>query len=63
MLDAHYVAQVRLLLRCVPELEQYPCFALKGGTALNLFVRDLSRISVDIVLSVSRRQTITINFA
>jgi hypothetical protein len=26
------------------------CFALKGGTAINLFVRDLPRLSVDIDL-------------
>ena len=51
MLDARYVAQARLLLRCLPELKQHPCFALKGGTALNLFVRDLPRISVDIDLT------------
>jgi len=24
------------------------CFALKGGTAINFFVRDFSRLSVDI---------------
>lgn len=27
------------------------CFALKGGTAINLFVRDLPRLSVDIDLT------------
>ena len=26
------------------------CFAVKGGTAINLFVRDLPRLSVDIDL-------------
>lgn len=51
MFDARYVAQARLLLHCLPELEQHPCFAIKGGTALNLFVRDLPRISVDIDLT------------
>jgi len=51
MFDARYIAQARLLLRCLPELEHHPCFALKGGTALNLFVRDLPRISVDIDLT------------
>jgi predicted nucleotidyltransferase component of viral defense system len=28
----------------------YPCFALKGGTAINLFYRDMPRLSVDIDL-------------
>jgi len=49
--DPRYDVQVRLLLRCLPEISRYPCFALKGGTAINLFVRDLPRISVDIDLT------------
>lgn len=51
MFDTRYEAQVRLLLRCLPLLEPHVCFALKGGTAINLFVRDLPRISVDIDLT------------
>jgi predicted nucleotidyltransferase component of viral defense system len=51
MFDPRYIAQARLLLRCLTQLEKHPCFALKGGTALNLFVRDLPRISVDIDLN------------
>ena len=51
MFDPRYIAQARLLLRCLTQLEKHPCFALKGGTALNLFVRDLPRISVDIDLT------------
>ncbi len=51
MFDPHCEAQVRLLLRCLPEVSRYPCFALKGGTAINFFVRDLPRISVDIDLA------------
>ena len=51
MFDPRYDAQVRLLLRCLPEISQHPCFALKGGTAINLFLRDLPRISVDIDLT------------
>ncbi|MCK4599941.1 nucleotidyl transferase AbiEii/AbiGii toxin family protein [Candidatus Bipolaricaulota bacterium] len=51
MFDPHYDAQVRLLLRCLPEISKHPCFALKGGTAINLFVRDLPRVSVDIDLT------------
>ena len=51
MFDRRYDAQVRLLLRCLPEISRHVCFALKGGTAINLFLRDLPRISVDIDLT------------
>lgn len=54
MLDRQYEEQTRLLLRCLPELERHDCFALKGGTAINLFARDLPRISVDIDLTYLR---------
>jgi len=47
--DRRYDAQVRLLLRCLPEISRHLCFALKGGTAINLFLRDLPRISVTIL--------------
>jgi predicted nucleotidyltransferase component of viral defense system len=49
--DKRYEAQVRLLIRCLPVISRYSCFALKGGTAINLFIRDLPRISVDIDLT------------
>ncbi len=45
-----YVDQVRLLLRLLPIVAREDCFALKGGTAINLFERDLPRLSVDIDL-------------
>ncbi len=45
-----YELPVRLLLRCLPEIARQRCFALKGGTAINLFVQDLPRVSVDIDL-------------
>lgn len=45
-----YRDQVRLLLRVLPLVAVEKCFALKGGTAINLFVRDLPRLSVDIDL-------------
>ena len=50
MLD-RYLAQVRLLLRVLPEVAQETTFALKGGTAINLFYRDLPRLSVDVDLT------------
>lgn len=51
MFDPRFESQVRLLLRCLPEISRHTCFALKGGTAINLLVRDLPRISVDIDLA------------
>jgi hypothetical protein len=46
-----YRRQVGLLVRVLPQVAAEPCFALKGGTAINLFVRDLPRLSVDIDLT------------
>src|ERR1700741_601858 len=46
-----YRKQVALLIRVIPIVAEETCFALKGGTAINLFVRDLPRLSVDIDLT------------
>jgi predicted nucleotidyltransferase component of viral defense system len=46
-----FTAQVDLLLRILPYVMRDTRFALKGGSALNLFVRDLPRLSVDIDLT------------
>ena len=43
-----YVDTVRLLLRVAPAVFRSGRFAMKGGTALNLFVQDMPRLSVDI---------------
>ena len=43
-----YTSTVQLLLAIAPAIVETPLFALKGGTALNLFVQDLPRLSVDI---------------
>ncbi len=43
--------KVILLVRTLPFVAEQKCFALKGGTAINLFVRDLPRLSVDIDLA------------
>lgn len=51
MFDVQYERQTELLLNLLPALEEHPCFALKGGTAINLFVRDMPRVSVDIDLT------------
>ena len=45
-----FEAQVALLVRVLPYVATEASFALKGGTAINLFVRDLPRLSVDIDL-------------
>lgn len=47
----NYKNQVRLLLSVIPEVAKEKCFALHGGTAINLFVRDMPRLSVDIDLT------------
>lgn len=49
-IDSIYGKQVRLLVRILPIIDTEKCFALKGGTAINLFYRDLPRLSVDIDL-------------
>ena len=46
-----YRRQVELLVRTLPHVAEEECFALKGGTAINLFIRDLPRLSVDIDLT------------
>jgi predicted nucleotidyltransferase component of viral defense system len=46
-----YLDQVRLLLLVLPLVAQEDVFALKGGTAINLFARNLPRLSVDIDLT------------
>lgn len=50
-IEARYHEQVRLLVSLLPFLDDEPCFALKGGTAINLFVQPLPRLSVDIDLA------------
>jgi predicted nucleotidyltransferase component of viral defense system len=47
-MNQEYVDAVRLLLAIAPAVFRSPHFALKGGTALNLFLHDMPRLSVDI---------------
>ena len=49
--DNPYYRQAELLLRILPIVNQEEVFALKGGTAINFFYRDLPRLSVDIDLA------------
>ncbi len=46
-----FYKQVTLLVQLLPIVGRQACFALKGGTAINLFVRDLPRLSIDIDLA------------
>ena len=50
MIATVYFRQAELLLRVLPLVARETVFALKGGTAINFFVRDLPRVSVDIDL-------------
>jgi hypothetical protein len=55
-----FTEQVRLMVALLPQVAKQTCFALKGGTAINLFIRDMPRLSVDIDLAylpVEDRQT------
>jgi len=45
-----YLDSARLLTRVAPLVLVDDTFALKGGTAINLFVRDMPRLSVDLDL-------------
>lgn len=46
-----YKEKVDLLLKIIPVLWQEDSLAIHGGTAINLFVKDLPRYSVDIDLT------------
>lgn len=51
MKDTIFFKQAELLLRILPIIEKEEVFALKGGTAINFFLRNLPRLSVDIDLA------------
>jgi predicted nucleotidyltransferase component of viral defense system len=48
---SNFVPEVRLLLRVLPFIALEKVFALKGGTAINMFIRNMPRLSVDIDLT------------
>ena len=50
MRDSVFFPQADLLVQALPFVHAEACFALKGGTAINFFVRDFPRLSVDIDL-------------
>ena len=45
-----YLDTARLLVQVAPPVFSDDTFALKGGTAINLFIRDMPRLSVDLDL-------------
>jgi hypothetical protein len=47
-MDKTYADTVRLLLAVTPDVFAGDIFAMKGGTAINLFLQDMPRLSVDI---------------
>lgn len=49
--NSEFFKQVQFLVRLLPLVALERDFALKGGTAINLFVRDMPRLSVDIDLA------------
>ncbi len=51
MIAEKYTKQVNLLLQALPYIANEEIFALKGGTAINLFERNMPRLSVDIDLT------------
>ena len=61
MRESVYYKQAELLLRILPIINTEVDFALKGGTAINFFVRDMPRLSVDIDLTyiqINERETV-----
>lgn len=51
MINPRYAKQAALVIKTLPHIATEECFALKGGTAINLFELDLPRLSVDIDLT------------
>ena len=56
-MDESYARTACLLLRVTPDVFANDIFAMKGGSAINLFVRDMPRLSVDIDIAYVHRQT------
>jgi len=51
MISQSYILQADLLLQVIPHIAEEKTLALKGGTAINLFLRNMPRMSVDIDLT------------
>ncbi len=51
MIFESYKSQADLLLKVIPQIATEKTLALKGGTAINLFLRNMPRLSIDIDLT------------
>ncbi len=51
MITQPYINQADLILQVIPHIATEKTLALKGGTAINLFLRNMPRLSVDIDLT------------
>ena len=51
MINQSYISQTDLLLQVMPHIATEKTLALRGGTAINLFLRKMPRLSVDIDLT------------
>lgn len=51
MINQSYLKQADLLLQVIPHIATEKALGLQGGTAINLFLRDMPRLSVDIDLT------------
>ena len=47
MKDGRFFAEAKLMLQSLPYVLEEESFALKGGSAINFFFRDMPRLSVD----------------
>ncbi len=66
MINQSYISQTDLLLQVMPHIATEKTLALKGGTAINLFLRKMPRLSVDIDLTYlpfDNRETALTNIA
>ena len=50
-MNKEYAQKVEILIRILPIVMDEKVFAVHGGSAINLFIRDLPRYSVDIDLT------------
>jgi hypothetical protein len=50
MINQSYINQADLILQVLPHIATEKTFALKGGTAINLFLHNMPRLSVDILI-------------
>ena len=56
-----FYQQASLLLEVMPIVAKERCFALKGGTAINFFLQEMPRLSIDIDPARGRREKVSAN--